>query len=89
MSEDRIPLELAHLKVMSTKELAEAIERTNTYVDRANAALGPYAPMQFSLVVIPGPPAPALPNQGKLSPPRRRPPRQPRPRPGKATPYQG
>jgi hypothetical protein len=88
MSEDRLPPELAYLKVMSTKELAEAIERTNKYVDRANAALGPYAPMQFSLIVTPGPPAPTPPKQGKLSTPRRRPPRRPRPRPGQRTPYQ-
>jgi hypothetical protein len=74
---------------MTTKELAEAIERTNKYVDRANAALGPYAPMQFSLIVTPGPPAPALPNQGKLSTPRRRPlqPRRTPTRSGQTTPY--
>ena len=71
MSEPSIPLFNGDLKPVTLGDVIRLAERTNKYVERANARLGPSSPISFGLYTIPGPAAPPTPSDKAPKPPRR------------------
>jgi hypothetical protein len=75
MSDASIPKSNGNLKPLTLDGLIKRAERTKKVVERANGRLGPGSPVNFEVMVIPGPGATSTPSGTDARSPRRRPPR--------------